>query len=224
MAKLGAADRSGFSRYKQAMSAAPIAPSPTPPRRGPGARPGSLAEGRLAAAIAVSLAIHLLLLGALARRPTATAGPLVAARLELRLTSPQPSTASADARPAPQPAVATPPALAAPDAAPPETPLSTPPRFAEAPDFAELETMSLSQPLRLKLRIHVAAVGRATRVEVLETRLVPAGFLAGIVARLEQARYQPGRAGETAVDSAFELVIEAAPQFEPGNPGEMPRQ
>jgi hypothetical protein len=87
-------------------------------------------------------------------------------------------------------------------------------RFAIPPDLHPLETVPLIGSTRLRLRLHVSALGTLTRIEILETQRVSGEFLATVYQQLEAARYTQALAGPQAVSGTFEILIEAQPELD----------
>lgn len=175
------------------------------------------ASARLALAFLASVVLHALALGWPHRGGSAGRLPVQARPVPLLASLAKPST---------------PPSLAAAPVANPEvpvsvgrkvgaddTPLAQKARFATPPDFSAAEAVPLVRAIRLKLRIHVTAQGRAGRIEILESLLVPPDFLAAVSETLAGARFLPGEAGGEPVDSSFDLVIDGNPPAEMGGTG-----
>lgn len=175
-------------------------PPPSPPTPPP---------WRLWAALVCSVVLHLLMLF-LSERGDYTAPPRA-------VTPPVLATLRIATAVAPMPSAPSPPRPDEPPAAgghaTPEIPpaFTQPARFAVPPDFSPLQALPLVGPVRLRLRLHVSALGTLTRVEVLETDGVTGEFLATVQEQLEIAHYTWALAGSDPVPASFEILIKARP-------------
>jgi hypothetical protein len=183
-------------------------PQPSPAER----------HGRLLAAGAASIALHVLVVAALAPPLPSPGMVRPPARILLAHLIP----------PAVPPATTLPPPVVAdiPEESPPsepargETSADGPPllgraRFAAPPDFRRLEMLTMPGEVRLKLRVHVSALGKLERIDVLETTLVSAEFLSIVKAQLQAAAYVPARTESGPIASDFTVEIGGSPEPEP---------
>lgn len=171
-------------------------------------------DARLAAALVISLSLHLSLAWLLAPRP-AGFGP--GAAKAVTLTVSLESKARDDA----SPPLATPlPAPPAPATVPPVAAtaagggtLTQKARFLLDPDLSPLEGIPVLSSGSLSLRLHVSALGTVDRIAVMRSDPLPQALLDGLLERFRKAQLAPGLAGSQAVASTLDLVIhfEAGP-------------
>lgn len=167
----------------------------------------------LARAIAVSVLLHLVAFSLLEPRTPpyhgsrALAPPLLA-RLQAPSSAPPlpPTPLPVDATETASLAKPTDPAANADGAA-----LTRKAGFALPPNFWPVESLSVAGTTRLKLRLHVSALGALQRIDILESELVTPDFLAAVYEQLELARFAPAESLGRKIPGAFEILIVAQP-------------
>ena len=176
---------------------------------------------RLTWPLAISLALHLCIVGLFASGAASSLRSNKAVTLTVSLPGKQQSDPPPIAATAPLPAepatAAAPEVAAAPDAA---GNLTQKARFLVPPDLSLLETIPVTMSGSLTLRLDVSALGTVDRVTVIKSDPVPQELRDGLVERFRQAPLAPALDGSKAVASTLDLVIhvEAAPELLPRQP------
>jgi len=91
------------------------------------------------------------------------------------------------------------------------------PGFSEPPDFSGAESIHLSGPFRLRIRIRVSERG-IPEIEIAEKPAVPPEYLLAILEGLTSAHYSPALKDGKPAAGYFELIIQAAPLAESSEP------
>lgn len=162
-------------------------------------------RSRLHAAIAASLIIHLAAaaFAGLTPHPVIDTTPTT---LSVRLSKAESVTTVAAATSAVIPT----PASAAPETAA-ESPAKAA-RFLADPDLSILETIPVTLPGSLTLRLKVSAQGQVEGIAVVRSDPAPKELVDGVIRAFGQARLAPALRGDAPVASSLEVTV----RFEPG--------
>lgn len=172
------------------------------------------ANARLARALAVSAALHLLL---------AAAWQLTLAPLPRRSLPPTTLTVELVRRDGEAPTQPLPPAAAVP---PPLThasrqagELTRPARFVVAPDMSLLEEYPVARPGSVTLRLRISAAGTIEDIQIRRADPAPTALIEGMTGALRRARLEPAYSDQRPVASELDIVIRYEPnRLAPADP------
>lgn len=165
------------------------------------------ANARLARALAVSAALHLLLAAAWQfTRPPLPRRGLPPTTLSVELVR---SHGEAPTQPLPPTAAVPPPLTGGRQAGE----LTRPARFVVAPDMSLLEEYPVARPGSVTLRLRISAAGVIEDIRIRRADPAPTALIEGMTGALRRARLEPAVSGERPVASELDIVIRYEPNL-----------
>lgn len=89
---------------------------------------------------------------------------------------------------------------------------SQPARFTHDPDLSILETIPVTIPGSVTLKLNISAQGKVIQTTVIRSDPAPKALIDGLVARFSEAILEPARVDQRATESSLEVTV----RFEPG--------